>query len=125
MKTENLKKLRELRTQEKAIKASIENVMPLAKEEAKLIHPEGGKFSIDGVGEFVMDIVPVYNLDDYRRYKEQDAIDYRAAKRAKTKLDAQSKQKTAQMRAARDSFALLTDKEPDSVSYNLKCIGLE
>ena len=51
MNTENLKLLRELRTQEKAIKAQIDIVKPLAIEEAKNLAPEdGGKFSIDGVG---------------------------------------------------------------------------
>ena len=58
MQTENLKELRELRAQEKAIKASIETVKPLAIEEAKALAPAGGKFPVEGVGEFVLDINP-------------------------------------------------------------------
>ena len=81
-KTENLAALRELRIQEKAIKAQIDIVKPLAIEEAKNLAPkDGGKFSIDGVGEFVLDVVPVYDLADYRRYKEEEAKQWRCNRR--------------------------------------------
>lgn len=45
LSTQNLAALYELRTQEKAIKAAIERIKPLAIEEAKLIQPDGGKFA--------------------------------------------------------------------------------
>ena len=53
-KTENIELLRSLRIQEKAIKADIARVKPLAEDEAKLIQPDGGKFTIDGIGDFAV-----------------------------------------------------------------------
>ena len=58
-KTENIELLRSLRIQEKAIKADIARVKPLAEDEAKLIQPDGGKFTIDGIGDFVLDKDPI------------------------------------------------------------------
>ena len=52
MKTENLKELRELRAQEKAIKARIDEVSEEATKEALEIAPEGGEFEVEGVGTF-------------------------------------------------------------------------
>ena len=128
MNTTNLKALRELRTQEKALKAQIEIVKPLAIEEAKNLAPkDGGKFSIDGVGEFVLDVVPVYDLADYRRYKEEEAKQWRCNRREQRIARTMASSYTASMRTQMNNFIKLyrATKEPDSIDYSIKCVGLE
>ena len=128
MNTTNLKALRELRTQEKALKAQIEIVKPLAIEEAKNLAPkDGGKFSIDGVGEFVLDVVPVYDLADYRRYKEEEAKQWRCNRREQRAARTMASSYTASMRTQMNNFIKLyrATKEPDSIDYSIKCVGLE
>ena len=126
-KIDNLKALRELRMQEKAIKAQIDIVKPLAIEEAKLIAPEGGKFPIEGVGDFVLDVVPIYDLADYRRYKEDEAKEWRSDKREQRIARTMASSYTASMRTLMNNFIKLyrATKEPDSIDYNLKCVGLD
>ena len=128
MQTENLKLLRELRIQEKAIKAQIDIVKPLAIEEAKNLAPEdGGKFSIDEVGDFVLDVVPVYDLADYRRYKEEEAKQWRCNRREQRAARTMASSYTASMRTQMNNFIKLyrATKEPDSIDYSLKCVGLD
>ena len=128
MDTTNLKLLRDLRTQEKALKAEIERVKPLAIEEAKNLAPkDGGKFSIDGVGEFVLDVVPVYDLADYRRYKEEEAKQWRCNRREQRAARTMASSYTASMRTQMNNFIKLyrATKEPDSIDYSIKCVGLE
>ena len=126
-KIDNLKALRELRMQEKAIKAQIDIVKPLAIEEAKLIAPEGGKFPIEGVGDFVLDVVPIYDLADYRRYKEEEAKEWRSNKREQRSARTMASSFTASMRTLMNNFIKLyrATKEPDSIDYSLKCVGLD
>ena len=122
MKTQNLKQLRNLRTQEKSIKSSIDSVKPLAIEEAKELCPEGGKITIKDVGEFILDKVPVYDLKDFRKYKDQSAQDWRKALKAREQFMAKVKQQTAIMSSSLKAFKLLTTQEPESYEYNLKCV---
>lgn len=129
MKTyENLAALRELRIQEKAIKAQIDTVKPLAIEEAKTLAPEdGGKFPVEGIGEFVLDVIPVYDLADYRRYKEDEAKQWRADKREQRSARTMASSYTASMRTLMNNFIKLysATKQPDSIDYNIKCVGLD
>lgn len=128
IKTENLKALRELRIQEKAIKAAIDQVLPLAKDEAIIITAnQGGKFSIDGVGDFILDVVPVYDLSDYRRYKEEEAKQWRSDKREQRAARTMASSFTASMRTLMNNFIkrYRATKEPDSIDYSLKCVGLD
>ena len=128
MQTENLKALRELRTQEKAIKAQIDIVLPLAKEEAICITAnQGGKFTVDGIGEFVLDVVPVYDLADYRRYKEEEAKEWRCNRREQRAARTMASSFTASMRTLMNNFIkrYRATKEPDSIDYSLKCVGLD
>ena len=128
IKTENLKALRELRIQEKAIKAQIDIVKPLAIEEAKKLAPEdGGKFTVDEVGEFVLDVVPVYDLADYRRYKEDEAKEWRSDRREQRAARTMASSYTASMRTLMNNFIkrYRATKEPDSIDYSLKCVGLD
>jgi hypothetical protein len=124
LKTENLQMLFNLRQQEKSIKSQIESIKSLAIEEAKAIQPDGGKFEVTDVGTFVLDREPIFNFDDYRRYREQEATEWRAAKRKKLALLTQSKSYTAAMHTALKTFALLyPDKEPDDYDYTLKVLS--
>lgn len=131
MKTENLKELRELRMQEKALKAQLETVLPLAKDEALAILAEQGlekgKFTVDEVGQFVLDVAPVYDLSDYRRYKEPEAKEWRCARREQRAARTMASSFTASMRTLMNNFIKLygTAKQPDSIDYTLKCLGLD
>ena len=134
MKTENLKKLRELRMEEKAIKASIETVLPLAKEEAKLIHPEGGKFSIEGIGEFVMDVNPILEKDpenpndtapDIHTSRDENAINYRKNLKEQNGYKAQASALTKSIKGFYDAFKAKFGHRATRHTYTLKCIGLE
>ena len=48
MKADKLKELRELRNQEKAIKARIDEISDEATQEAVAIAPDGGEFEVEG-----------------------------------------------------------------------------
>ena len=128
MQTENIELLRSLRIQEKALKAQIDIVKTLAVEEAKNLAPEdGGKFTIDGVGDFILDVVPVYDLADYRRYKEEEAKEWRCNRREQRAARTMASSFTASMRTLMNNFIkrYRATKEPDSIDYNLKCVGLD
>ena len=78
MNTENLKLLRELRTQEKAIKAQIDAVSDAATNEAVAILAakglEKGEFTIPGVGTFQLQRTEVFDFADYNKYKQEQAV---------------------------------------------------
>ena len=125
--TENLKLLRTLRQEEKSIKSQIAAILPLAEEEARLIQPEGGKFTLPGVGDFVLDVVPVYELADYRRYREEEAKQWRRDRREQRIARNMASSYTASMRTQMDRFIRLygDTKTPDSIDLTLKCLGLD
>ena len=75
LKTENLAALRELRIQEKAIKARIDAISDAATQEAvAILAAEGrekGEFEIPNVGKFQLQRTNVFNFADYNRYHER------------------------------------------------------
>ena len=77
MQYPNLSELRELRKQEKAIKARIEAISDEANKEAFIIlakeNKDRGEFSADG-HKFQVQLTPVIDMSDFRRYKGEDAI---------------------------------------------------
>lgn len=81
MKTENLKLLRSLRTQEKAIKARIDEISTEATNEAvAILSSKGldrGEFTIPGAGTFQLQRTDVIDMTNYNRYKGEDAIRWR------------------------------------------------
>ena len=134
MQTENLKSLRELRAQEKAIKASIETVKPLAIEEAKALAPKGGKFPVEGIGEFVLDINPVLEKDpDDENYTGPDiltstapeAVSYRKFSKEKAGYQAKASGLTKTIRGFYDAFRQKFGHRATKFNYTLKCVGLE
>ena len=72
-KTENLKLLRSLRTQEKAIKARIDEISSKAADEAiAILSSKGldrGEFDVDGIGSFQLQRTDVIDMTNYNRYK--------------------------------------------------------
>ena len=122
MQTPNLKLLRELRIQEKAIKAEITRVKPLAEDEAKLIKPDGGKFTIDGVGDFVLDKDPVLNIE---KSTSEEAIEYRKKEKERDGYRRLASDLTTRMSGLLKAFKKKYAKKAKEFAYNLKCVGLD
>lgn len=128
MQTTNLELLRELRIQEKTLKARIDEISDAATEEAVAIlaskHLDRGEFGILGLGVFQLQRTDVFNLDDYNKYKSAEAVAWRAKNKDKKELQKQAKACTAAMDGFLKTFTELNpDKEPDEVKIVLKVIA--
>ena len=81
MKTDNLKELRKLRNQEKAIKARIDEISGKATEEAvTILAAKGlkkGEFEVESVGRFQLQRTESFDFADYRRYPQEQAVKWR------------------------------------------------
>ena len=126
MKTENLKALRDLRTQEKALKARIDEISPLAAEEAVAILAEKGQdrgeFDVDGQ-KYQLQRTDVFNLADYNKYKGEEAVNWRKEAKKKCKNQGLVKACTAAMAGFLKTFVELNpDKEPDEIKLMVKVI---
>ena len=64
LSNENLIKLRELRDEEKALKQVINDTKDAALPEAFAHVPNGGTFSIEGVGKYTLKLNPTIDLSD-------------------------------------------------------------
>ena len=64
MNNENLIKLRELRDEEKALKRVINDTKDAAIPEALEHAPNGGTFTIEGVGRYTLKLNPTIDLKD-------------------------------------------------------------
>ncbi len=127
MQTENLKLLRELRTQEKAIKAGIDEISTKAINEAVAILAEKGQdrgeFEVEGVGTFQLQRTDVFNLADYNKYKQEQAVKWRENAREKLKEQNLVKARTAIMNGYVKTFVeLYPDKQPDEIKLTVKVI---
>ena len=127
MQTENLKALRELRIQEKAIKASIDSISDAATQEAVDIlaakGQEKGEFEVEGVGTFQLQRTDVYDLADHKKYKGEEAVNWRAKAKEKLRLQNLVKGCTASMAGFLKTFIDLNpDKEPDEIKLTVKVI---
>ena len=127
MNTENLKLLRDLRTQEKAIKAQIDAVSDAATAEAVAILAEKGQdrgeFEIEEVGTFQLQRTDVFNLADYNKYKGEEAVNWRSKAKEKLRLQNAAKACTAIMNGYVKTFVeLYPDKEPDEIKLTVKVI---
>ena len=71
-KADALKELRELRNQEKAIKARIDEISDEATQEAVAIAPDGGEFEVEGQ-KYQLQRTEVIDMMNSRRYKGEDA----------------------------------------------------
>ena len=127
MQTENLKELRSLRTQEKAIKARIDEISTEATNEAVAILAEQGlekgEFTIPGVGTFQLQRTEVFDFADYRRYQQEQAVKWRENAKEKVKEQNLVKARTAVMAGYVKTFVeLYPDKEPDEVKLTVKVV---
>ena len=127
MQTENLKLLRSLRTQEKAIKARIDEISTEATNEAVAIlaakGQDRGEFEVEGVGTFQLQRTDVFNLSDYNKYKGEEAVNWRLEAKKKIKAQNAAKACTASMAGFLKTFVELNpDKEPDEIKLTVKVI---
>ena len=127
MQTENLKLLRELRTQEKAIKARIDSITDAATEEAVAILAEKGQdrgeFDVAGVGTFQLQRTDVFDFADYNKYKQEQAVKWRENAKEKVKEQNCVKARTAVMAGYVETFKqLYPDKQPDEIKLTVKVI---
>ena len=127
LKTENLAALRELRIQEKAIKARIDAISDAATQEAvAILAAEGrekGEFEIPNVGKFQLQRTNVFNFADYNKYKQQQAVLWRENAKEKIKEQNLVKARTAIMNGYMKTFVeLYPDKEPDEIKLTVKVV---
>ena len=127
MTTNNLKELRELRNQEKAIKARIDEISGKATEEAVAILAEKGlekgEFEVEGIGKFQLQRTEVFDFADYNKYKQEQAVKWRENAKEKVKEQNLVKARTAVMAGYVKTFVeLYPDKEPDEIKLTVKVI---
>ena len=127
MQTENLKALYDLRMQEKAVKAGIDEVSKDATEEAVAILAEKGlekgEFTVSGIGTFQLQRTEVFDLADHKKYKGEEAVNWRAKAKEKLRLQNLVKACTASMAGFLKTFTELNpDKEPDEIKLTVKVI---
>ena len=126
-KTTNLEELRELRAQEKAIKARIDSISDAATGEAVAIlaakGQEKGEFTLPDIGSFQLQRTETFNFADYHKYKEVEAVNWRTNAAEKLKEQQLVKARTALMNGYMKTFAINhPDKEPDDVKLTVKVI---
>jgi len=127
MKADKLKELRELRNQEKAIKARIDEISGKATEEAVAILAakglEKGEFEVEGVGKFQLQRTEVFDFADYHKYQQEQAVKWRENAKEKVKEQNLVKARTAVMNGYVKTFVeLYPDKEPDEIKLTVKVI---
>ena len=127
MQTNNLILLRELRIQEKDIKARINAISDDATSEAVAILAEKGlekgEFTIPDVGTFQLQRTDVFDLADYKKYKGEEAVNWREKAKEKLRLQNLVKGCTASMAGFLKTFVeLYPDKEPDEIKLTVKVV---
>jgi hypothetical protein len=127
MQTENLKSLRDLRIQEKALKARINEISSQATQEAvAILSAQGldrGEFTIPNVGTFQLQRTDVFDFADYHKYQQEQAVKWRENAREKLKEQNLVKARTAVMAGYVETFKqLYPDKQPDDIKLTVKVI---
>ncbi len=134
MKTENLKLLRELRTIEKATKARINDIMADAKTEAIDLCPNGGKFTVEGIGDFILDINPVLEKDpedtsytgpDILTSTAPEAVSYRRFSKEQAAYKSKAGALTKTIKGFYDAFKAKFAHKATKFTYTVKCVGLD
>ncbi len=123
METNKLKELHELREQEKAIKARIDEISDEATQEAVALAPDGGEFEVEGIGTFQLQMTEVIDMMNSRRYKGEDAKRWRALARLRDFAKKTASAYTKEMAAIVKAFvATHPDWEADEVKLTVKVI---
>ena len=125
-KTKNLEQLRSLRTQEKAIKARIDEISTEATNEAvAILAAQGldrGEFEVNGQ-KFQLQRTDVFDFADYNKYKQEQAVKWRENAKEKVKEQNLVKARTAIMNGYVKTFVeLYPDKQPDEIKLTVKVI---
>ena len=136
METTNLQQLRELRAQEKAIKARIDEISTAATNEAVAILAaqglEKGKFTLEGIGDFVLDKDPILEKDpenpndsapDIRTSRDENAVNYRKHLKEQKGYKAQAASLTKTIKGFYDAFKAKFAHRATRFDYTLKCIN--
>ena len=127
MNYSNLLELRELRNQEKAIKARIESISTEAANEAvAILAARGeikGKFLVDG-HHFELRRAETFDfVGKPQKYTMPEGVAFRQKTAEQTVLKAQSAAITKVLKTLRDNFpALHPNIAPDSVEYTVVCV---
>ena len=122
-----LQELRELRTQEKALKARIDEILSEAADEAVIILAakglDRGEFTVPGLGTYQLQRTEVIDMTDYNRYKGEDAKRWRQKKAAQDQSKKYTSALTREMKGIVEAFvAQHPEWEPDDVKLTVKCL---
>ena len=126
MNYSNLLELRELRNQEKAIKARIESISTEAINEAVAIlaarGEDKGKFLVEG-HHFELRRAETFDfVGKPQKYTMAEGVAFRQKTAEQTVLKAQSAAITKVIKTLRDNFpALHPNINPDSIDYTVVC----
>jgi hypothetical protein len=127
MKYSNLIALRELRIQEKAIKAHIDEIIDAATDEAvAVLAAQGldrGEFTIENDLKFQLQRTDVFHLEDHHKYQSEEAVEWRKKNKERTNYQSKAKACTASMAGLLKTFLELNpDKQPDEIKLVLKVV---
>lgn len=127
MKYSNLIALRELRIQEKAIKARIDEIIDAATDEAvAVLAAQGldrGEFTIENDLKFQLQRTDVFHLEDHHKYQSEEAVEWRKKNKERTNYQSKAKACTASMAGLLKTFTELNpDKQPDEIKLVLKVV---
>ena len=126
MNTTNLKELRELRNQEKAIKARIDEISTEATNEAVAILAEKGlekgEFEVEGIGKFQLQRTEVFDFADYHKYQQEQAVKWRENAKEKLKEQNLVKARTAVMAGYVKTF--VRSRETICIVYTPSVVSL-
>ena len=122
-----LQELRELRTQEKALKTRIDEILSEAADEAvEILAAKGldrGEFTVPGLGTYQLQRTEVIDMTDYNRYKGEDAKRWRQKKAAQDQSKKYTSALTREMKGIVEAFvAQHPEWEPDDVKLTVKCL---
>ena len=127
MKANNLKELRELRNQEKAIKARIDEISTEATNEAVAILAEKGlekgEFEVEG-HHFELRRAETFDfVGKPQKYTMAEGVAFRQKTAEQTVLKAQSAAITKVLKTLRDNFPTLHPNiNPDNIDYTVVCV---
>lgn len=117
-----LQELRELRNQEKVIKARIDIIKSQAVAEAQAF-TDGGKFEFLG-HNYILEREDTYDfVGKPQKYTMPEAVTFRQKAAEQKVLKATSSAITKALKAIRDAFpAAHPNIEPDETTYTVKCL---
>ena len=122
MNTTALQELRELRAQEKDIKARIEIIKDQAVTEARAF-TQGGKFELLG-HSYILERDESYDfVGKPQKYTMPEGVAFRQKTAEQKELKAKSSVITKALKAIRDAFPVSHPNiEPDEITYTVKCL---